>query len=180
MAGQAEATLAKTMTNSTRLWQDDKGNSYVRVSVKANSGVATAATSGSMTAMAANVYGMPEIAGYDLSSNALANIPVSSPDLMYMEVTLLNAVTASGAGNWVDVIDYNNLTFYYISTASGTTSTLQVEASPDQTNVAVLDIETVATAQVDTFSCLNKHRYVRGNLTADGGGSHTIKMVAGR
>jgi hypothetical protein len=93
--------------------------------------------------------------------------------------TLLNAVEASGASNSYDVHELSNLTFSIIATNVGDSGgTVDIEASPDGTNWAVISTHAFTeNGKVEQSFSQQAHKYIRANVSAYTDGTYTVKFI---
>ena len=95
-------------------------------------------------------------------------------------VTLLNAVTTTGASASQDVSAYSKKTFHIVATSVSSGATIEIETSNDDSNWVSINSETIA-ASGTTEVAVNgyKHVYIRANATARTDGTYTVTMVPG-
>lgn len=97
-------------------------------------------------------------------------------------VTLLNAVTTTGAGTGVGPSVSLNRTFQATVSGTGTvTATVNIEVSNDNTNYLTLGTITLSgtTSASDGFASQAVWTYVRGNVTAISGTGATVTSLMG-
>jgi len=97
-----------------------------------------------------------------------------------MSITLLNAVTGTGAGTAVVPVSGASRCFQATVVGTGTvTTTVNVEVSLDGTNFLVLGTITLSgtTTATDGFASFAQWPYVRGNATAISGTGAAVTLL---
>jgi len=136
--------------------------------------VPTAVADGDAVAQWFNKYGQPVLFGANLSSNALDVIILNQAQLnVIAPLTLLNAVTATGASVEKDLSTYNKVKFQIVKTG---TATVDIQESLDNTTYddVQTDVDGIVTISDQTM------KYVKVNVSAYTSGNVTVKMIAGR
>ena len=106
--------------------------------------------------------------------------PALQQTLERIDSPLLNAVTAVGASDSVDVSSYNKLTFHIIATSVTTGATIKIQHSLDGTNwVDVSTTNVSASGNTEVAFSDVKYKYVRANVTSYTDGTFTVTMIAG-
>ena len=96
------------------------------------------------------------------------------------EVTMLNAVVATGASSAVGCLEHNKMTFHIIASSVSTGGTMKIQHTLDGTNyygVATINITSNGVSEVVVENQVYKK--VRANLTARTDGTYTVLMLAG-
>ncbi len=146
----------------------------------ANTTVPVAVSNGDAVATWMNEFGQQVLYGSNLSSNAMdANI-INQALLNTINVTLLSAVTATGASVATDVSNFNKLTFHIIASSVTTGGTMKIQHSIDGTNYVDVAEETISANGVKEVAVSDKkYRYVRANLTARTDGTYSVLLFGG-
>jgi len=117
---------------------------------------------------------------YNRSSGAQTIEDLEPAEQLCHEHTLLNAVTATGAGAAVDVDLHNNVTIHYIASSTTVGATIKIQGTLNGTDWFDLDTEVIAADGVTEFNLTKKYKSIRANVTAYTDGTYTVLAIAGR
>ena len=130
-----------------------------------------------------DTFGRQVIKGTNLTLEALDVNDVNPALLLTVEridTPLLDAVTATGASAWIDVSQYNKITFFIIASSITTGGTVDIETTPDETNTTVLDSQSItANGMTVVQLTIGKLKKLRANLSARTDGTYTVMMIGG-
>jgi hypothetical protein len=105
--------------------------------------------------------------------------PALQQTLERIDDPLLDAVTATGASDAVDVSMYNKMTFHIVASNSPN-ATVKIQHSLDNSNWVDVNTTTVSSAGTTEVAFSDvKYKYVRANITAHSNGTFTVTMMAG-
>jgi hypothetical protein len=92
-------------------------------------------------------------------------------------VTLLNAVTATGASTAYELAKSKRMTFFITGTGGTVGATVQVQTSADNTNWSTIETVTLSAATTTSVALVGvMYRYVRVNVSAYTAGSITAVL----
>ena len=149
----------------------------------AESTVPTAVSDGDEVMPWFDLYGRLILFGANISEEGL-NIIDTAPALMEtlerIDTPLLDAVTATGASDWIDVSMYKNQTFYIVATSVTSGGTMKIQATPDESNVVDIDTQVIGSNTVIevSFSGIQRKK-IRANLTARTDGTYSVFGIFG-
>lgn len=147
---------------------------------KAESTVPTEVADGDAVAKWFDTFGRQILYGANLGIGALDVNEVAPALQQTMEVTLLDAVTATGDSAVVDVSNYNKLTFHEIASGVSTGAALVLRHSLDNTNFAVVNSGDITANGVTEVAISDrKYKYVKANIASRTDGTYSVLMLAG-
>lgn len=132
---------------------------------------------------AANSGGTPSV-NYAIADLLRAIAELLRIQYQAISSTLLNAVSAVGAGSGVDVRAFREFTFYFVASSVTSGGTVTIEAlMPDNTTWVTLHSQPItantATTQIAPVYFRGVFNQIRANLVARTDGTFTASMLAG-
>ena len=160
------------------------GSWAIRISQgTAQSGVPSEASDGDAVALWVDQYGRIVIKGYNFSQDALNVVeqaPAEMQTLEFIDDPLLDAVTATGHSFEVDASQYNRANFQIVASSVSSGATIQIQASHDGTNWAVLSDNVISADGITDIQLSGKWKNLRAACTSYTDGTYTCTLVLGR
>lgn len=147
---------------------------------KAESSVPTEVSDADAVAPWFDTFGRQVISGANLGLNAIDVNEVSPALLQSFDFLALDAVTATGASNVVNCLNYSKLTFYIVASSVSSGATVKVQSSPDNVSWYDENSSAIGTNGVTKVSITDeKLKYVRVNIDAYTDGTYSVFFIGG-
>ncbi len=138
------------------------------------------ATDGDAINLWVDLFGRQILGGYNTGNDAIDVTETNPSQLLTLEQTLLDAVTASGASANVDLRNYNKTTIHIIASSVSSGATVDIEHSLDGTNYHEVATTTISSDGVTEVVVEDrKYKYVRANISSYTDGTYSVLLLAG-
>lgn len=141
--------------------------------------VPTEVSDGDPVDLNVDTFGRQRLAGYNSGNNAVDVTETNPAQLLTLEQTLLDAVTATGASSDVDVRNYSKITIHIIASSVATGATVDIEHSLDGTNYYEVSTNSISSNGVTEVTIDAKYKYVRANISSRTDGTYSVLLLAG-
>lgn len=137
------------------------------------------ATDGDAINLWVDLFGRQIMSGYNTGNDAIDVTETNPAQLITLEQTLLDAVTATGASSSVDLRNYNKITIHIIASSVSSGATVDIEHSLDGTNYYEVSTDSISSNGVTEITIEAKYKYVRANISSRTDGTYSVLLLAG-